>query len=147
MSLAFETVMANDMEDLGRLPPQLEAFAEQADLPPDVAMHIDIVLDELLVNTISYGYPDGRAGRISLRMQVDDGVTIVIEDDGDAFDPLSVAPPDLDTDLEHRQIGGLGVHFVRSMMDSADYQRVDGVNRITLTKQLSRSGQHHASNS
>lgn len=147
MSLAFETVMANDMADLGRLPQQIEAFAEQAELPPDVAMHIDIVLDELLVNTISYGYPDGRAGRISLRMQVDDDVTIVIEDDGDAFDPLSVAPPDLDTDLEHRQIGGLGVHFVRTMMDSADYQRVDGVNRITLTKQLSRSGQHHASNS
>ncbi len=62
MSLEFSTTMANDMADLGRLPPQLEAFAEQADLPPDVAMHIDIVLDELLVNTISYGYPDGRAG-------------------------------------------------------------------------------------
>lgn len=147
MSLEFQTVMANDLADLGRLPPQIEAFAEQADLPPDVAMHIDIVLDELLVNTISYGYPDGRAGTISLRMQVDDDVTIVIEDDGDAFDPLSVDTPDLEADLEHREIGGLGVHFVRTMMDTVDYQRIDGVNRLTLTKQLSRSGQHHASNS
>jgi serine/threonine-protein kinase RsbW len=147
MSLEFATVMANDMADLGRLPPQLEAFAEQAELPPDVAMHIDVVLDELLVNTISYGYPDGRAGRISLWIRVDDDVTIVIEDDGDAFDPLSVDTPDLDADLEHRQIGGLGVHFVRTMMDSVDYQRIDGVNHLTLTKQLSRSGQHHASNS
>ena len=143
MSREFSTTMANDMADFARLPPQLEAFAEQADLPPDVAMHIDIVLDELLVNTISYGYADGRAGTISLWMRVDDGVTIVIEDDGDAFDPLSVAPPDLDSDLEHRQIGGLGVHFVRTMMDSVDYQRIDGVNRLTLTKQLSTSGQHH----
>lgn len=143
MSLEFETIMTNDMGDLGRLPPQLEAFAEQAELPPDVAMHIDIVLDELLANTISYGYPDGRAGRISLRLQVGRDVTIVIEDDGDAFDPLSAAPPDLDSDLEHRQIGGLGVHFVRTMMDSVDYQRIDGVNRLTLTKQLSTPGQHH----
>ena len=147
MSLEFETTIANDMADLGRLPPQLEAFAEQAGLPPDVAMHIDIVLDELLVNTISYGYPDGRDGIITLRMQVDDSVTIVIEDDGDAFDPLSAAPPDLETDLEHRQIGGLGVHFVRTMMDSVDYQRTGGINRLTLTKQLSRSGQRHASHS
>jgi anti-sigma regulatory factor (Ser/Thr protein kinase) len=144
MSLEFAADMANDMADLGRLPPQLEAFAEQAELPLDVAMHIDIVLDELLVNTISYGYPDGRSGTIRLRMRVNaEHITIVIEDDGDAFNPLSAKAPDLDSDLEHREIGGLGVHFVRTMMDTVDYQRIDGVNRLTLTKQLPTSGQHH----
>ncbi|MGE0666743.1 MAG: ATP-binding protein [Sphingomonadales bacterium] len=143
MSLEFSTTMANDLADLGALPPQLEAFAERANLPPDVAMHIDVVLDELLVNTISYGYPDSRAGTIRLSIRVGDDVTIVIEDDGDPFDPLSVAPPDLDADLDDRQLGGLGVHFVRTMMDAVDYRRIDGINRLTLTKQLSRSGQHH----
>jgi serine/threonine-protein kinase RsbW len=145
MSLEFSTSMTNDLAELAQLPPRLEAFAEQAELPPDVAMHIDIVLDELLVNTISYGYPDGRAGTIRLSMRVDDDVVIEIEDDGDAFDPLSAPPPDLEAALEDRQVGGLGVHFVRTMMDSVAYQRIGGHNRLTLTKQLSRSGQHHAS--
>ncbi len=144
MSGELSVTMANDMADLGRLPPQLEAFAEQAGLPPDVAMHIDIVLDELLANTISYGYPDGRTGTIRLNIRAaEDDVRIVIEDDGDAFDPLSLATPDLEAELEDRQIGGLGVHFARTMMDRVDYQRADGLNRITLIKQLSTSGQHH----
>ena len=143
MSQEFSTTMVNDLAEIGRLPPQLEAFAERAGLPMDVAMHIDIVLDELLVNTISYGYPDGRKGTIRLNIRADNDVTITIEDDGDPFDPLSVAAPDLDAELEDREIGGLGVHFVRTMMDHVDYQRIDGINRLTLTKQLSRSGQHH----
>ena len=147
MSLAFEAILRNDMESMAQLPPKLEAFAEQANLPAEVAMHIDIVLDELLINTISYGYRDGRAGTITVRIEVADQVTIVIEDDGDAFDPLSVAAPDLEADLDHRQMGGLGVHFVRTMMDTVDYERAGGVNRLTLTKRLSMTGQHHASNS
>jgi anti-sigma regulatory factor (Ser/Thr protein kinase) len=118
MSATFESSLRNDMESMAQLPPKLEAFAEQANLPADVAMHIDIVLDELLINTISYGYRDGRAGTITVRIVVDDQVTVVIEDDGDAFDPLSVAAPDLEADLDHRQTGGLGVHFVRTMMDT-----------------------------
>lgn len=146
MTMAFEMTLDNTRDDMARFQPQLAEFVEQADLPMDAAMHIDIVLDELLVNTISYGYPDGRAGKITVRMRVGDDVTIVVEDDGDAFDPLSVAPPDLDATLDDRQAGGLGVHFMRTMMDAADYQRIDGHNRITLTKRLSNPGQHHASN-
>ena len=144
MTQELSVTLTNEMADLGRLPAQLEAFAEQAGLPPDVVMHIDIVLDELLANTISYGYPDGRTGTIRLNIRAaDDEVRIFIEDDGDAFDPLSLAAPDLEAELEDRQIGGLGVHFARTMMDQVDYQRTEGLNRITLIKQLSRSGQHH----
>ncbi len=146
MSLIFTSTLRNTLDDMAQLPPKLADFAEQAGLPMDVSMPIDIVLDELLLNTISYGYADGRPGTITVRMDVDKDVTIVIEDDGDPFDPLSVAPPDLETDLEHREIGGLGVHFVRTMMDDVEYQRIDGHNRITLIKRLSTSGQHHANN-
>ncbi|MEN3950054.1 ATP-binding protein [Iodidimonas sp. SYSU 1G8] len=146
MTHRFHATLKNDLADLAALPPRLEAFAEEASLPMDAAMHIDIVLDELLVNTISYGYPDGRPGVIDLRMDVADDVTIVIEDDGDAFDPLSLPPPDLESDLDDRPIGGLGVHFVRTMMDAVAYERVGALNRITLLKRLSTAGQPHANN-
>ncbi|MBI1182340.1 MAG: ATP-binding protein [Alphaproteobacteria bacterium] len=145
MSYSFEAVLRNDMKELAGLPPRLEAFAEEAGLPPDVAMHVDLVLDELLTNTIGYGYPDGREGRIFLHMVVDDALTITIADDGIAFDPLSVPDPDTDSDLEHRQIGGLGVYFVKTMMDEVSYHRLDGQNRLTLVKRLT-TGQRDADN-
>jgi serine/threonine-protein kinase RsbW len=147
VSHRFEAVLRNDKADLASLPPRLEAFAEQAGLPPDVAMHIDVVLDELVANAIAYGYPDGRDGTIRVRLDVDGDVTVVVEDDGNPFDPTTLPPPDLESDLANRPVGGLGIHFVRTMMDEVAYARLDGRNRITLTKRLSFSGQRHASNS
>ena len=57
----------------------------------------------------------------------------VVEDDGIAFDPFTSAPaPDLDASVDERRIGGLGVYFVKTLMDEATYERVDNLNRITL---------------
>ena len=50
----------------------------------------------------------------------DDALTITVEDDGRPFDPLSVAPPDLDLNAESRDVGGLGLHIVRSIMDGVE---------------------------
>ena len=59
----------------------------------------------------------------------------VLEDDGLEFDPFRSAPePDLDASVEERRIGGLGVYFVKSLMDEATYERVDNLNRITLVQ-------------
>ncbi len=60
----------------------------------------------------------------------------MIEDDGIAFDPLIAPPPDLDSDIEDRPIGGLGVYLVKEMMDEVEYARADGRNRVTLVKNV-----------
>ena len=58
-----------------------------------------------------------------------------MEDDGIAFDPFTSAPePDLDASVEERRIGGLGVYFVKTLMDEAAYERRGDRNRITLTQ-------------
>jgi serine/threonine-protein kinase RsbW len=54
-----------------------------------------------------------------------------MEDDGPAFDPFSAAEPDTEADVETRDVGGLGVHFVRRMAREAAYERRDGLNRVT----------------
>ncbi len=62
-------------------------------------------------------------------------VTVEITDDGRSFDPLTEAPePDLDSSLNERRIGGLGVFFVRSMMDDLQYRREQGKNHLAFTK-------------
>lgn len=100
-----------------------------------VAHAINLSLDELLTNTISYGYEDDGAHTIEIELSKDgNGVTVVLADDARAFDPTAAADPDIDADLDERALGGLGIHIVRAMMDEISYRRVDGRNELTLTK-------------
>ena len=61
---------------------------------------------------------------------------ITISDDGIPFNPFQKASPDLKASLEDRDIGGLGIHLVRELMDSVSYKRGVGRNIVTLVKDL-----------
>ena len=128
-----------------RLPSRLEAIAGLAEevtafLPdqPRVAFEINLCLDELLTNTISHGLGGAGDHFIDVRLERSDAwLEVVIKDDAPAFDPFAeVGPPDLDTDLEQRPIGGLGVHFVRTLVDVVGVSHEGGGNRVTLRKRL-----------
>ena len=62
-----------------------------------------------------------------------------VEDDGLPFNPLEAPEPDLDSPIETRQIGGLGIHLVRNVTDGLEYRRNEGRNRLVIRKQLPRS--------
>ncbi len=111
----------------------------------DVALHeagladaqradIRLVIEELLVNTVHHGYPEGRTGWIEVRLDVDrEAVTVEIGDDAAPFDPLAQAEPTLPGDLADRhEIGGLGIHLVRALASDVRYARDARGNRLTL---------------
>lgn len=126
-----------EQDSLARVAEAVEALSEAQAWPPEVRFHIDLVLEELVQNCVSYGFPDGRQGHAEVLIQRQGGtLVIVIEDDGDAFNPLQRAAPDLELPLEERAIGGLGIHFTRTLMDDFHYHRVNGHNRIELKKSL-----------
>jgi anti-sigma regulatory factor (Ser/Thr protein kinase) len=54
-----------------------------------------------------------------------------------AFDPLSLADPDVQSDLTKRKIGGMGVFFIRKMTDKVAYRR-EGKNNILAMTFLNR---------
>ena len=115
----------------------VEVLAESESWLAEVKFHVDLVLEEMAQNIISYGYPDGRSGQFEVCIcRQGDHLLITIEDDGDAFDPFSLAEPNLDLSLDERSIGGLGVHFARTLMNSHRYERINGRNRVELTKFL-----------
>ncbi|OPX26055.1 MAG: hypothetical protein B1H06_06290 [Candidatus Cloacimonas sp. 4484_143] len=66
----------------------------------------------------------------------DDLLTCVISDDGISFDPLIVEKPKLDEGVEERKIGGLGIHFVKSMINDISYKRNNGKNILKFTKKI-----------
>ena len=99
---------------------------------------VKLVLEEAVLNVIKYGFDDDDEHEIDVALSTDgDMLTIRIEDDGKAFDPLrDAAEPDLDAPLEKRRVGGLGVHLMRTIMDELDYKREAGRNHLTLVKRV-----------
>ena len=77
---------------------------------------------------------------MELTAKVSEGIlTLVIKDHGAPFDPTQHADVDVDAALDERQIGGLGIHLVKAIMDTVNYERTaDGYNVLTLTKTLKK---------
>ena len=98
---------------------------------------MNVALDEVLTNVLSHAYDDAGAHEIRIVLAVYPGaLQAEVEDDGRPFDPLTVAPPDRTAPLAERNVGGLGIHFVRNLLSDVAYQRIGDRNRLVLTKTL-----------
>ena len=137
MSNAVTVTLVNRLEEIERLAAHVEAFAAAHRLGEDIAYALNLALDELVTNVISYAYADAEEHQIEVTLQLEPGVLRArVRDDGRAFDPLKAPPPDLDAPIEERAIGGLGLHIVRQMMDAVEYRRDPGHNVVTLAKRV-----------
>lgn len=127
--------LANDLADIPRVIVAFEEFCSRQGIAPTAVEGINVALDEVLTNVVSYAFEDGAAHEIYVELQAkDQRLVIDVKDDGRPFDPLQAAPAALSDDIDDRPIGGLGIHFVRSIMDDVRYRRVDGWNIMTLEK-------------
>ena len=106
--------------------------------PPEAVLSdLRIAIDEILTNIVSYAYRDASPHDIHLRCELRDGLLqTIVEDDGVAYNPLNAAAPDLSEAMATRRLGGLGVHFVRNLMNAVRYERVGGRNRLVLEQGL-----------
>ena len=113
----------------------LEDFGNKMELPQKCLFELNLGLDELFTNIISYGFRDGSDHQIKFTLAKDEETVVVrVEDDGIPFNPLKAGGPDLVQDLDSIKIGGLGIHLVKKMMDDIEYQRAEGKNKLTLKK-------------
>lgn len=135
MSAKLSIKVKSDREELGNVVAAVQAFSADEDWPSDLLFRINLVLEELVLNIIDYGYDDDQQ-KIEINLNSDaEVVTIDILDEGRPFDPLHDAPnPDLNAPLEERTIGGLGVHLAKTMMDELTYHREDTRNHLQLVK-------------
>ena len=110
-------------------------FSREQGWPEDLDFTVRLILEELVLNAVHYG-TDDKSTEIGLHLTSDeDQVRIVVSDNGVPFNPLEESPvPDLEASVEDRKVGGLGVYFIKSMADSATYERLEGRNRMTIVK-------------
>lgn len=100
-------------------------------------MSFNLALEEAVVNVMTYAYAPDAQGELTLEAIADQRVlTFILTDMGVPFDPTAKEDADTTLGVEERPIGGLGIFLVRQLMDTVDYQRADGRNILTLTKQL-----------
>ena len=138
MKVARILTVPNHLEEIRTIEQLLAEFSEQHDLPPDVLFQIQLSLEEIFTNVVSYGYNDNEKHDVEIIISKDGNVvTIEIADDGLPFDPLQDAPEmDVESSLEDRRIGGAGIALTKKMMTEVTYHRNDGRNHLIMTKEL-----------
>jgi anti-sigma regulatory factor (Ser/Thr protein kinase) len=124
----------NNRADLAMLSAALDRFGVEHGVPRESLVDLQVALDEIVSNVIKYAWPEGGTREVSVRMTArKDAVDIEVIDDGEAFNPLSVAPPKRSPGRKPR-IGGVGIHMVKQLMDRVEYARTDGRNHMIFTK-------------
>jgi len=127
--------LSNDLTEIPRVIVAFESFCSRHGIAEAAVQGVNVALDEILTNVVSYAFQDGAAHEICVELDAhEQRLVINVKDDGRPFDPLKTATPDLSGKIEDRAVGGLGIHFVRSIMDDVRYRRVDGWNVISLEK-------------
>jgi len=106
--------------------------------PVDLRPNILIAVEEVFVNIASYAYEPAEEGYVKLSVMVDRKAIIRFEDSGKPFNPLKKDDPDLDAPFMERKIGGLGIHFVKNLMDDVEYVYNDEKNVLTISKNVSK---------
>ncbi|MBL7225535.1 MAG: ATP-binding protein [Desulfobacteraceae bacterium] len=128
-----EIKSAAKIEHLEHLIEFVASHAEMAGFTVNRINEIELAAEEVLVNIFQYAYP-GTDGDVGIECRIEDDVrlVLVISDNGTPFNILEVPDPDVTADISDREIGGLGVFFVKEMVDEARYLRQGNSNILTL---------------
>ena len=130
-------VLSAKLENLESFLAHVRSFASGCGVDVNLLIPVELSLEEVLVNVISYAYPKEESGTIEVGCSWDSqqNLTIQVGDCGAAFDPLAKPDPDTSLSLEERGIGGLGIFLTKKMMDQVSYGRSHGKNILTMVKQ------------
>jgi phosphoserine phosphatase RsbU/P len=131
-------LFVNSIDELPELVTRVEALMERWSIPAKIINDIHLSIEELVSNINFYAFDDGVEHQIVIEFsRTYEGIVILIEDEGKPFDPVNdTAEVDLTLPAEERQVGGLGVHLVKTLMDKVDYRRTGNKNIVTLIKNI-----------
>ena len=128
----------NRVEEITKVNALIDQACEEWDINPKDGNKINLALEEVVSNIINYGFDDDQEHKIEIAIElVKDLVRITVTDEGLAFNPLEKKDPDsLDKPIEEREVGGLGIYFVKQFMDHEEYRRENGKNILIIEKKI-----------
>ena len=129
--------LTNDIDEIHKLGDFIDQVCEVASFNPSTIMQMNLAIEEAVVNIMNYAYPQGTTGNINVEARLSDSsLVFVISDTGKPFDPTTQGEIDITLPAEERPVGGLGIHLIRQLMDSVNYEYIDSHNILTLTKKI-----------
>lgn len=135
-----QITLPNDVQEVPQLNVFVDEVCEQADFDMSTTLKLNLAIEEAVVNVMNYAYPAGEKGDVDIEAMINDEYLVfVISDSGTPFDPTAKAEVDTTLSAEERGIGGLGIHLIRQIMDTINYERVEGKNVLTLRKKLTKN--------
>jgi anti-sigma regulatory factor (Ser/Thr protein kinase) len=129
--------LKNEISEIRRINDLICKIANRHHISDAVKGDIQLALEEILSNIIFYGYDDDDQHLIDICIRwTDKNLLMAIIDDARPFNPVKVPEPDLNSSLECREIGGMGIHLVRNLMDELTYKNEKGKNILVMKKYL-----------
>ena len=129
---AVERTFLSNLETLPAIVGFVSERAAAMGVHPKRVMHLELAVEEAAVNICSYAY-EIPPGEVTVRITPEPGVVrIELVDNGVPFDPLSMDAPDIKSELENREVGGLGIFLIRRMLDEVHYSRRGDQNILSL---------------
>ncbi len=131
--------LKNDLSELEQLCQTCEEVGRDINISDKAIFEMNLALDELFTNIISYGFNDQQEHTIKINIAIEGNqLQMRIEDDGVPFNPLESKTPEFQCGIEECKIGGLGIHLIRKLMDDIQYQRVADKNILVLRRKIKK---------
>ena len=136
MSTERTLTLPGRFENLAEIAKFVVQAAEAAGFDERTVYSVQLAVDEACSNIIEHAYGGEDRGDIECTCRIDnEGLTVTLRDQGDSFDLASVPEPDIHANLEERDARGLGVYFIRQLMDEIRFAHTpDSGNVLTLVK-------------
>jgi anti-sigma regulatory factor (Ser/Thr protein kinase) len=132
----MQKTYSRNFDQIQEIVADTERFFEQENIDESLRMKVDLSLEELFVNMVSYNTETDRDILIEM-YPVEKGVEVSLTDyDVERFDPTLAAEVDTDAPLTERTPGGLGLYLVLKMADSIHYEYHERQSKITFTNRV-----------
>ena len=135
--LCEKLTIVNKVSEISKLNAFVKSATAALNMEKGLANQLKLAVEEAVTNVIDYAYPNGIEGNIDLTIEADESrIRFILSDSGVEFDPTGVSKADTTLTVDERPIGGLGVFLVRNLMDSINYEHIDGRNILRMEKRL-----------
>jgi len=136
-TLSRSITLDNDVAQVTELNQFVQSVTEELQLDKSLSKRIKLAVEEVVVNIMEYAYVADVKGQVNVEaMANDERLRFILTDSGRPFDPTAVSRADTTLTVEDRPIGGLGILLVRNLMDSINYERIDGQNILRIEKKI-----------